>query len=327
MKNLFSQENSPTPVREAILETDASAITEIIIQSNHEQTNEEDVRQWVQYASPGRVARHLVCVNEQKAVIGYGHCIHPGSSPDNHFDAWVGVNLPQRCQGVGTALWNAILEALQGLGAAQVMCEVLEKEPHGLTFAQKRGFAIERHKYHSTLDLSTFDETPFMPVIARLKAGGICFCTLADLPDNPETQRKYYEINLLTVRDIPGEYWNFDPYPQFFKEQITGAAWFRREGQILAVDGDAFAGFASVSLARESQSAYNATTGVRREYRGRNIGLALKVLAARYARQSGARQIVTDNDSLNAPVLAINRKLGYQPEPGKYVLVRQMRNS
>ncbi len=81
---------------------------------------------------------------------------------------------------------------------------------------------------------------------------------------------------------------------------------------------------ASFSLSPETQSAYNATTWVIRAYRGKNIGLALKILAARYARQCGARQVVTDNDSLNVPILAINSKMGYQPQPGKYLLVRML---
>jgi GNAT superfamily N-acetyltransferase len=76
-----------------------------------------------------------------------------------------------------------------------------------------------------------------------------------------------------------------------------------------------------ISLTPETQRAYNATTGVIRAYRGRKIAQALKALAACYARQHGAREIGTDNDSLNAPMLAVNRKLGYQPQSGKYLLV------
>ena len=89
-------------------------------------------------------------------------------------------------------------------------------------------------------------------------------------------------------------------------------------------NGDTFAGFASVSLDLEAQSAYNATTGVTRAYRGRATGLVLKVLAARYARRCGAQRIFTDNDSLNAPILAINRKMGYQSQPGRYKLVLRL---
>lgn len=45
---------------------------------------------------------------------------------------------------------------------------------------------------------------------------------------------------------------------------------------------------------------------------------ALKLLAIRCARRYGAVYIRTHNDSENAPILAINRKLGYQPQPGLY---------
>ncbi len=46
--------------------------------------------------------------------------------------------------------------------------------------------------------------------------------------------------------------------------------------------------------------------------------------AIRYAQAQGAHTIRTNNDSLNAPMLAINEKLGYGPQPGKYLLTRQM---
>jgi hypothetical protein len=48
------------------------------------------------------------------------------------------------------------------------------------------------------------------------------------------------------------------------------------------------------------------------------VAQALKLLAIRCARRYGAVYIRTHNDSENAPMLAINRKLGYQPQPGLY---------
>ena len=104
-------------------------------------------------------------------------------------------------------------------------------------------------------------------------------------------------------------------------DSLEGSPRYRCEGQLLAVSGEALIGFAAVNLFPENQDACNATTGVIREYRGRKIALALKVLAARYARQHGARTVRTDNDSRNAPILAINRRMGYQPQPGTYQLV------
>jgi GNAT superfamily N-acetyltransferase len=68
----------------------------------------------------------------------------------------------------------------------------------------------------------------------------------------------------------------------------------------------------------------NAFTGVERAYRGRKVGLALKLLAIRYARACGASSMLTSNDSRNAPMLAINNKLGYKREPGIYNLERKL---
>lgn len=44
----------------------------------------------------------------------------------------------------------------------------------------------------------------------------------------------------------------------------------------------------------------------------------------RCANEKGASYIVTDNDSQNAPVLAINRKLGYVPRPGIFRLIKHL---
>jgi hypothetical protein len=42
---------------------------------------------------------------------------------------------------------------------------------------------------------------------------------------------------------------------------------------------------------------------------------------------SNAESIITNNDSQNAPMLAINRKLGYVPRPGIFRLVRPVRTA
>jgi GNAT superfamily N-acetyltransferase len=233
----------------------------------------------------------------------------------------LGVDPAYRCQGIGSALWDASLDYLQEKGATRLGSEVLDHDPVGLGFAERRGFAIDRHLFNSILDLAGFDGTPYLPGIAALEAQGIRFCSLADFPDTPETRRKLYDLNVTNVLDIPGVDGIPWTYPGF-EEFVVRAPWFRREGQLLAVDGDTWVGLAAVSLTPETQGACNEHTGVLRACRGRKIAQALKVMAVRYARQHGAQMIRTDNDSLNLPILAINRKMGYQSQPGKYMLVR-----
>jgi RimJ/RimL family protein N-acetyltransferase len=73
---------------------------------------------------------------------------------------------------------------------------------------------------------------------------------------------------------------------------------------------------AAVSLLiadEESGRGANMFTGTQRAYRGRGLGLAVKLASIAWAREHGITQIATRNDETNAPMLAINRRLGYVP--------------
>ena len=87
---------------------------------------------------------------------------------------------------------------------------------------------------------------------------------------------------------------------------------------ILALAGAQWIGLTQVSLHTEERFAFNEMTGVAREHRGRQIAQALKLHAIGYAQAQQMPLLRTFNDSANMPILAINRKLGYLPEPGFY---------
>jgi len=71
---------------------------------------------------------------------------------------------------------------------------------------------------------------------------------------------------------------------------------------------------------------YHEYTGVLPEYRGRRIALSLKLLAVRTAQACGAPYLRTHNDSMNGPMLRINRDLiGFRAEPGYYKMVLGLR--
>ena len=56
-------------------------------------------------------------------------------------------------------------------------------------------------------------------------------------------------------------------------------------------------------------------TAVLREARGKNVATTVKVRAIRAAKELGFTSIRTDNDTRNAPMLAINEKLGFARQP------------
>ena len=67
---------------------------------------------------------------------------------------------------------------------------------------------------------------------------------------------------------------------------------------------------------------YNMMTGVMPHHRGQKLAQVLKLQSIQFAKAFGADYILTHNDSENDPMLAINRKLGYVPQPGVYRLIK-----
>jgi GNAT superfamily N-acetyltransferase len=265
----------------------------------------------------------MVAVDMDGHIIGFNDAGWDPWMPPGIFDVQVLVHPAWRQQGVGGLLSQDALQFSQTQGATRLQGRVRDNCEPCLRFAQRQGFLIERHLFESTLDLATFDERPFVGHIEAVEATGIRFFTLADLGNKEEAQWRLYTLNDRVDRDTPG-YQGWLSFEEF-QTQVCGASWYRAEGQIVAAEGEAWIGMAAVGFFESTQSMYNMMTGVDRPYRGRGIALALKLLTIRYARAYHARYLRTHNDSENAPMLAINRKLGYQPKPGLYRVMLDLR--
>ena len=317
----IEKENNMTAysIRAARIDTDLPDIVRIDSPYESQPITIDQIRQWFQYNPPGRVQRRMVSVDGNDTVTGYGGYVHEADAPNQHFTVWVIVASDLHGQGIGSALWDTLVKDLREQGATRLFSDVRDNDPQSLAFAEHRGFAIDQLFFNYELDLTTFDETPYLPTIAALETQGIRFCALADFPDTQETRRKLYDLNTNYVLDNPEKRapWTFPRFEEF----VIRAPWFCREAQFLAVDGDQWIGMAPVSLSPETHSAHNLYTGVLPAYRGRKIATSLKVLAVRYACRNGAHSLLTDSNLRNAPILAINRKMGYKPQPGTYTLI------
>jgi GNAT superfamily N-acetyltransferase len=307
-------------IRNSDLSTDLAALAAITSWADRSPTTSEDMRRWLEHMPPGRIVCRLVSVNNQDAVNGYALAVHEVFSPDGYFYVWAGVNEDARGKGFGKALRDALWSFLRQQQASRLVSDAWDDDPRSLAFAERNGFSIDRHLFKSSLDLSAFDEAPFVGVIEKLLGEGIRFTSLAEMGDDEAHRRKYHELDERVSQDIPG----YDFHPMNFEEysqRTFHADIYRPGGRLVAVEGDRWIGFATVNLVQANGNAHNEMTGVRREYRGRDIALALKLLAIRFARSIGACEITTSNDSLNAPMLAVNRKLGYIPQNGQYKLI------
>ncbi len=307
-------------LRDADPQTDYERIAELLNEIDTPKISAAQIREWDQQQFDGaRILRRRVAVDETEQVLGYGVINHFPWLSEGHFLINVVTEPTLRRRGIGARLYDDALALARGYGVTTLKAEVREDHPEWLRFAEQRGFHVDHHVFESTLDLATFDAEPFADVLERVEAQGIRIFSLAEAPFTTENFRKLWEVNAETARDDPASDGTFPDFEEF--QKVTDAAWFRPDGQILAADGERYIGLSAVGYFADGNAAYNNITGVLDAYRGRHIALAMKVRAIQAAQRWGVERVITNNDSTNAPMLAVNRKLGYVSQPGVLRLV------
>ena len=286
----------------------------------------ELLHSWESRPIEGQIRRRMVGVAEDGHIIAYSLVLHEPSAAAGDFFLTAIVDPAQRRQGVGQQMYDEALAFALEQGATLLRGEVNEGDEPGMAFARKHGFAIDKHIYSSVIDLHTFDDSHFAGLIEHITATGIRFFSLADVNNEARWQRQLYEVNVQAALDDPASTGTFPDYEEF-RQRIFESEWFWPPGQFLAADGDKGVGLAAVRYYSHTNSMYNLITGVLPAYRGRKIAQALKLLTIRLGMAQGADYIRTINDSQNEPMLAVNRKLGYQPRPGEYRLLKQLGNN
>ncbi len=304
-------------------DTDSEPVAHLYTLIKERVTTANMLREWYQEPfAAGYVLYRAVGLDLNGQIIGYILVEHETDYEPGRFLLTVMVDPLHRNQGIGAQLYNHALHHAQVRGAKSYYTSMYENQLDGIRFAQTRGFTIQRYTFESTIDLHTFDETPFAGLIESVAATGISFFSLADVSDTEEARRKLHHVNYQCELDNPGRtgsYMGFEEFNQIFNT----ASWFRAEGQIIAADGDEYVGLASVGYFAQKNFMYNMRTAVMPPYRGRKIAQALKLLTIRYAKVMGTELIRTHNDSANVPMLAINRRLGYQAQVGIYRLAKE----
>ena len=268
----------------------------------------------------GRILRHAVAVNDKGEVVGYNFAGHYPSMETDQYYVNVVVDPAHRNQGIGSQLWKDVASYLHTQSANSLIADVREGDLVHYRFAEMRGFRPRTHQLRAVLDLSTFDERKFDGFIDRVEETGIRLVSFADVEQNEENIRRLYDINGVAALDDPasdGGYINYENW----KKVILGGSWFQPSGQMIAMDGDEFVGLSAITYNRDEKSGFTLISGVDAAYRDRKIMQALKLRAIGYARSMGATRIVTELDTVNAPMRAINRKFGFVEEPGKIEMI------
>lgn len=272
----------------------------------------------------GQIRRARVATDGSGLVCGSSRLNHDPWEEGGLFDFWIAVKPEQQGQGLGSRLFDDAFTAVSTFNVKKLKAFMRDDQPEWLRFAQNRGFTIQNHLFGSTIDLAEFDERPFAALIDSVEASNIRLTSLADMGDTEDARRTLHAALTVVSQDTPGSPSSDFPSFEAFSEMLNTARWSRSADQIMAVEGNKCVGFAVVSYNTETNTFLNLFTGVLPTYRRRKIAQALKLKSIGYAKDCGADFIYTNNDSHNAPMLAINRKLGYKPQPGNYLLHKQL---
>ncbi|MFB6440305.1 GNAT family N-acetyltransferase [Streptomyces sp. NPDC056411] len=240
--------------------------------------------------------------------------LHDSSVP-GQASATPHVHPEWRGRGIGRALLSSAEEHLSAAGATHVFAWAAD-EPTAHAFAERRGYRRTRPGRFLRLALAA---AALPPLPAGLPPG-VRLCTGAELEADP---RLLYAADAEAAADEPGD------VPA---DAMTYEDWLLRTWEhplvdldlttAVLVDGEvaAFSVAATDGLGRYS----SAMTGTRRAFRGRGLARLAKTASLHRARDAGCTEAFTGNDAANAPMLAVNRSLGYRPCAEEWRYVREV---
>lgn len=252
----------------------------------------------------------FVAMNDSQ-MVGWGAIGHdPIAHRPSKFRLDIRVPPVMQGSGIGSRLYQALMAHVAPFEPRQFQTDVWETLERAIRFVTNRGFVEAWRRIDSRLDVSAFDFAPYAGLEARIRTLGIEIATYAELGPDPARLRKLYELDWAIWQDVPyGEPVTRRTLEQFCKEEVEDTD-FISEACVIALKEQQFVGYSYLTEHRDHF--VSEMTGVLRECRGQGLATLLKLHAIRYAQAHGGFEIRTTNDSTNAPMLALNAKLGFK---------------
>ncbi len=230
----------------------------------------------------------------------------------------VHVHPAHRGQGLGSRLYEHLLDALGPFNPILLRGSAREDRPDAVRFWQTRAFVEEDRYWESRFNPQTFDPAPYAHLDETMRKLGVSLQPLSTLMDaHPDYRRILYDLDWEITQDEPlpeaPTRKDFEVYERYF-----GTPEFIPDALHVALYGGAWRGFSELGGSEgDTKGLYNGFTAVGAELRGKGVATALKVKNLIWAKERGYTEIKTWNNALNAPMLAVNTKLGFVRQPAE----------
>jgi GNAT superfamily N-acetyltransferase len=308
----------PSVVREITEESDLTSLISLVNAATPEDpTSLVDIR-WADATYPG--TRRFLAERDGQAI-GAATVGRIFSYPPDYRDLWASivVGSEARRRGIGEALLLTVSGAAASAGKRGLQLRISAARPESIAFFEHRGFREIERARAVRLDLksaarSTADAGK-PPATSALPAG----IEITTLAERPELVAGVHAVAIEAFSDIPGG----DRPPDAgdldeFRARDVDRPGVPLDAFMVALDGASghVVGYASLMFVPGSETvAWHDMTGVLRSHRGQGIATTLKSAVIAWARRNGLTALETGNDVANAPMRAVNARLGYEPMP------------
>ncbi|WP_102127295.1 GNAT family N-acetyltransferase [Deinococcus planocerae] len=273
----------------------------------------------------GYTTATLVALDPAGEVVGVAsYSQNPGAYHPRRYTLEGAVHTERQGHGAGRALWDAVRADLTRHGAESVRVLAREDHPVAPGFLTRRGFVGDKRYFTGSLDLTTFDDSGYRELEGRLAARGVRVRSLAELRAAavPDLTARLHAL----MSDVRGDVPRSEPATplsrEVFEEAVLGDPGLLEDAYLVAEYQGDWIGQTTLFRSEASPDLLTGLTGVTRGWRGQGVATLLKLHAIRAGRALGGTLIRTDNASDNAPMLAVNGRLGFVRDPASVSYVR-----
>jgi GNAT superfamily N-acetyltransferase len=307
-------------IRELQVDHDAPDVIPILQQLYPEMDN----RRYRHFMAQDYPMSHFVVAEADETILGISALYRENTDPRHRANILIAVHPDYHRKGIGMMLFDDLEAAARARVMRELRCEVPEDtDSAAYQFVQRVGFRVHKRMYQGRLDLTRLTNTQIDTAVKAAENDDIEFTTLADKGDTPENRQQVYQINKIASQDLPnqGPFMRYEAYEQAMMSSSTHPP----QGIFIAIDEERWVGMSQVSLHIEDGYALNEMTSVLPTHDDRAVLMALKLLAARFARDHSFEMLRDYNDADNTLMLEVNEEIGYEREPGFFVMSKGIR--
>lgn len=280
------------------------------------QTNPEELQTRDHHRDSGLGFVRLIALDASHNMIGVIEATQRPAPWFSRGEVRLAVRQDMRRRGIGGVLLGELETLLRDRGGDTVMLYTSESDAGINQFLGHHGYFESFRGYQQWLPLHGFDPEQFDPNWNRLLEHGIHLRSLAQLRDGWDTAQKFYDLYITLERDAPraDAYFVATSFEEFSANQYDSPSSFP-EGVTFALKDNELIGLNILARDSNGNVLHNGLTGVRREFRGLGLALALKLEGIRVALAQGSEGITSYNASSNTAILRLNEKLGFERSP------------